>query len=105
MCVRNDNFGISDYEFIEISYEGSGDKQVLLYKLKSALNSWIQDTEEGKAAWEESSEDFNIGDLTDYCNKDSLKKYFEIEGIEVNIEMGSKDLCIPYDTILAEPEL
>ena len=36
-----------------------------LEALKTAITLWISGTPEGKAAWESSSKDFNVGDLAD----------------------------------------
>ena len=79
-----------------------------MQRLTQAIQQWIRDTEEGRKAWAESSEDFNIGDLAGYldgCGRavPSLQHYLELEGI-VHI----KDLFVltdseqeSYDRILA----
>jgi hypothetical protein len=37
-----------------------------LKALKSALTAWVRETDEGRRAWKNSSEDFNVGDLSTF---------------------------------------
>lgn len=83
-------------------------KEDVLKRLERAVTKWIQKTEEGKAAWRESSEDLNIGDLATYFDARgnavaSLKPYLRQEGI-----LKVKDLFVltnavqeSYDRVLA----
>ena len=57
-----------------------------MQRLTRAIEQWIGNTEEGRKAWAESSEDFNIGDLAGYLNGrgkavPSLQRYLDQEGI------------------------
>jgi hypothetical protein len=47
-----------------------------------ALTKWVKTTDEGKNEWEESSHDFNIGDLSNVDKtQDPLRRYLEEQGI------------------------
>lgn len=79
-----------------------------MHRLTRAVGQWIGNTQEGREAWAESSEDFNIGDLAGHLNGNgkavpSLQRYLEQEGIS-----RLKDLFVltnseqeSYDRILA----
>jgi hypothetical protein len=61
-------------------------KDEALQRLTRAIEQWIRGTDDGRKAWVESSEDFNVGDLAGYpdqCGKavPSLQLYLELEGI------------------------
>ena len=83
-------------------------KDEALQRLTRAIDGWVRSTDEGRKAWAESSEDFNIGDLAGYldgCGRavPSLQHYLELEGI-----VRIKDLFVltdseqeSYDRILA----
>ena len=83
-------------------------KDEAIQRLTRAVEQWIGNTQEGREAWAESSEDFNIGDLAGYLNGSgkavpSLQRYLEQEGIS-----RLKDLFVltnseqeSYDRILA----
>jgi hypothetical protein len=83
-------------------------KDEAMQRLTWALDGWIRSTDEGRKAWAESSENFNVGDLIgclDGCGKavPSLQHYLELEGIA-----RIKDLFVltnsgqeSYDRILA----
>lgn len=56
--------------------------------LRNALTAWVKETDEGKQAWEYSSEDFNVGDLTDWTDTQSLILYlskYDIYSLSVDI--------------------
>ena len=83
-------------------------KDEALQRLTRAIDGWVRSTDEGRKAWAESSEDFNVGDLAGYldqCGKavPSLQHYLDLEGIA-----RIKDLFVltnsgqeSYDRILA----
>ena len=83
-------------------------KDEAMRRLTRAIEQWIGNTQEGRKAWAESSEDFNVGDLAGYLNRSgkavaSLHHYLDQEGIA-----RIKDLFVltnsgqeSYDRILA----
>ena len=83
--VRMDRTGIDAMRVVEFT-TAAETKEDVLKRLERALTGWIMETEEGKAAWRESSEDLNIGDLVSYFDVQgnpaaSLKPYLKRERI------------------------
>lgn len=72
----------------------------LLSSIRRACDRWAK-TKEGRAAYENSSGDFNFGDLASYLGDFSLYHELTKEGIELTLE---EDLDInnhvDYDTVL-----
>ena len=105
--LRLDGALVDTLRVIEIT-TAANTKGEAMQRLTQAIQQWIRDTEEGRKAWAESSEDFNIGDLAGYldgCGRavPSLQHYLELEGI-----VRIKDLFVltdseqeHYDRILA----
>ncbi|MEI8042075.1 MAG: hypothetical protein WCL11_11750 [Verrucomicrobiota bacterium] len=105
--LRLDGALVDTLRVIEIT-TAANTKGEAMQRLTQAIQQWIRDTEEGRKAWAESSEDFNIGDLAGYLEGrgraiPSLQHYLELEGI-----VRIKDLFVltdseqeSYDRILA----
>jgi hypothetical protein len=86
-------------------------KEDALQRLSRAVGQWMQNTREGRRAWTESSEDFNVGDLAQYLSRSgkathTLQRFLENEGIS-----RVKDVFVltnadqeSYDRILANLE-
>lgn len=64
-----------------VTKEELRDKQTFLNALRHALTSWVQETRIGKRAWEQSSHDFNIGDLSHYQDDHGIKLRCRNKGI------------------------
>lgn len=83
-----------------------GNETDFLNALTRAISDWVKTSDAGKMAWENSSEDFNVGDLSHWTDELSLKKCLEKEGItELNIDINSKNMASTewmYDTVLAD---
>lgn len=74
----------------------------VLERLRRAVTAWTVNSEDGRRAWEASSEDLNIGDLDGHLNSPSLVSELARQGIR-----GLGLLCadpadgaIDYDTVL-----
>ena len=105
--IRLDGSLVDALRAIEITTTANT-KDEVLQRLTRAIEHWIGNTQEGRKAWLESSEDFNIGDLAGYLNGRgkavaSLQHYLDQEGIA-----RIKDLFVltsseqeSYDRILA----
>ena len=80
--------------------------QEVLDALENAITHWIETTPAGLEAWEESCEDFNIGDF--YCqNNFQLQASLEAHGIhsvETLFELADSHE-VSFDRILAHPDL
>lgn len=79
-------------------------ESAFLDALTKALSRWVRETETGQEAWEESSHDFNVGDLSNYYSDPSLTPILTDEGIvNLHIEVHSADASTwTYDTVLIE---
>src|SRR5216684_534021 len=83
--IRMDGALIDALRVVEITTVAET-KGEAMQRLTQAIDQWIQNTDEGRKAWAESSEDFNIGDLANHldgCGRavPSLQHYLELEGI------------------------
>ena len=105
--IRMDGARVDALRVVEITTDART-KGEAMQRLTRAIDQWIRNTDEGREAWAESSEDFNVGDLAGYldrCGKAvaSLQHYLKREGIA-----RIKDLFVltesepeSYDRILA----
>lgn len=66
--------------FAVVSWAGPS-REDFLPALKRAVTNWVCSTSQGKKAWEDSSENFNIGDLANCTGDSTLKPYLAKEGI------------------------
>jgi len=83
--IRLDGTLVDALRVVEIT-TAANTKGEAMQRLTRAIEQWIGNTEEGRKAWAESSEDFNIGDLAGYLNGGkkavpSLQRYLDQEGI------------------------
>jgi hypothetical protein len=70
------------------SFESEGDDP--MQELKRAVTSWIDKTPEGREAYEESCEDFNIGDLANWQSRDLLKPW-GVENLSIDTDCASDE--------------
>ena len=108
--VRVDGASIDALRVVEFTAHAET-KEDALNRLERAVTKWIRETNEGKAAWRESSEDLNIGDLAAYFDARgnvvaSLKPFLKQEGI-----LNVRDVFVltntaqeSYDRVLANSE-
>ncbi len=105
--IRLDGSLVDALRVVEISTVANT-KSEAMQRLTRAIEHWVRNTDEGRKAWLESSEDFNIGDLAGYLDSrgkavPTLQQYLEREGIA-----RVKDLFVltnseqeSYDRVLA----
>ena len=99
---RNEGGVLATFAIVTFTCEQSQDPKVLMEKFKAAVTDWINFTDEGKAAWNCSCGDFNIGDFASYENDQKLNECLAKEGLFVKIDlMNDADNVLPFDTILA----
>ena len=81
-------------------------EQLFRAALTAAITDWMVDTSEGRDAWRNSSEDFNIGDLDHALGDETLTSILNKRGIlNLKIEIISETtLCNDwmFDTVLAD---
>jgi hypothetical protein len=77
----------------------------LFTRLVQGVTRWVSSSDEGREAYEESSEDLNIGDLADYEAAPALVTALEGAGIgEFHvIEMFDGNEVHAFDTLLFDP--
>ncbi|MCL4296233.1 MAG: hypothetical protein KJ077_10915 [Anaerolineae bacterium] len=74
-----------------------------LARLKTALTQWVNTTENGRKAWAEAAEDFNVGDLSLWQENPVLVEILKAHGlhelkVEVIATQGASDWV--FDTVL-----
>jgi len=64
-----------------------------------AITAWVRNTAEGKNAYADSSEDYNIGDLSQDQEDPTLQPFLRAEGIErLTVEIQAEDEADEYWT-------
>jgi len=107
--IQADEMGITKLQVVEF-HTCAGSEPETLQRLSKGLTAWVQETDEGKDAWDNSSSSFNISDLLACVDRSgtpvaSLRPYLEKEGI---LRVKSLFLVTDadqanYDRILAAP--
>ena len=79
-----------------------------LTALKDAITRWVKTTPQGQAAWLESSEDFNVGDLSN-VPLDPINEILSERGVKItDIDVHSMDGAPEgwsFDTVLVNNDL
>lgn len=76
-----------------------------LQAVERAITRWVKETPEGREAYEESSEDYNIGDFVDDYQSESLAAYLIKEGIAgLDLTTLCPDETNTYDHHLVDDE-
>lgn len=75
-------------------------------RLTDAVTEWVKATQAGQRAWEESSQDLNIGDLSGYCKNKALQPILASHGImrldiETHVRLEQR-AAHTYDTHLVD---
>lgn len=68
-----------------------------------SVTHWIQSSESGRAAWANSSEDFNVGDLSSELGDEGLGVSLYLHGIsslEIETHSNKSGATWEYDTLL-----
>ena len=65
--IRMDGARVDVLRVVEITTDART-KGEAMQRLTRAIDQWIRNTDEGREAWAESSEDFNVGDLAGYLD-------------------------------------
>jgi hypothetical protein len=105
--VRRDSDDEETYAIITARVENPklAKDSVFLEHLGAALSKWAKETKEGKKAYEDSREDFNVGDLAGHCSDESLTPFLSKNGIhELDVDVNCEKSCRiwSYDTILID---
>lgn len=105
--TRNQKFHLENLLILRFTHtENLQNEEEVLEALERAVTEWVETTPEGREAWEDSCEDFNIGDFC--CQEDpqlqDCLKTHGIHSVETRFELVESQE-ISYDRILAHPEL
>ena len=103
LFYRMDDMTPSDLVTATFTCAETVDPVILMSKFKKAVTQWAQTTDTGKEAYEDSYEDFNIGDFSHNEEDDELKRCLSEEGISVEIAHISTHACHSFDSLLVEP--
>lgn len=83
-------------------------EKYFLDQLQKAVTEWVKTTKDGKEAWEESSNDFNVGDLVDYTTCESfldiLQGKYGIRELHVITNSHDDSGNWAYDTVLVDQD-
>jgi hypothetical protein len=79
------------------------DPKTMIETIKKAVTDWVKITKAGMREWDDSSQDFNIGDLSTCYTDNDLKKFLNRYGIvDLEIWTFTSSTLTPFtfDTIL-----
>ena len=101
--VRQEGLEVTNLAILEMYWEPKT-TQTGFAKLQELVSDWVARTKDGKAAWEYSGGDLNIGDLAMYDA--SFKKFALRRGITVRfIYVGGTEETISYDVVLPKERM
>lgn len=101
---RTDGIAIDALAIVTVESERTQEPRLLLQVIKAAVTTWVNTTQEGKEAFADSEEDFNIGDLAHYDDEESLKLCLLEEGLVISVETASSPAMFSYDEHLVTLE-
>lgn len=97
-----DTIAIVNAEVVEVI-----PKKQLQQKVIQACTAWVKRSKTGKAAWKQSSEDFNVGDLSEWQGNEELQEDLRAVGIvSLSIVTYSSDdsAAWRYDNLLVDED-
>lgn len=90
-----------DVAILRVAHVAPAAPEALVTAIGDALGRWITTTDEGRAAWAHSCEDFNIGDLASYGLAEELRAELTKEGLEIlEVETLATSAVFPFDRVL-----
>jgi hypothetical protein len=100
MSSRIENMAVITVNINDQYVDEITDPSVVYDLIVDAITEWVDTTEEGFKEWTDSSNDFNVGDLTNLPD-DVLLPYLNSRGIDsIEIETASNGAMHYYDQIL-----
>jgi hypothetical protein len=104
LLPRIDRGSVTDVGKLEltVSKDDARTPAKIFEAFKSAMATWINETQEGKDLWADSSEDLNIGDLSmAEPDIDEYLKAHDIFGYEASV-LSAENSEYHFDTVLVE---
>ncbi|ADC73236.1 hypothetical protein TK90_2751 (plasmid) [Thioalkalivibrio sp. K90mix] len=89
---------------LSVSDEKLGDDDILR-RLIVAITAWVSGTPEGRALWESSCEDLNVGDLVHLSGSEieSLQPFLAQQGVSfIDADVYDSDGSFGFDTVLVD---
>lgn len=88
-----------------VKWKGVSENEIL-DRVRSAVTNWVNTTDEGKKAWLNSSQDFNVGDLWNHLGNEQLidlLKTHDVHELEIHImHVDCNDHNWKFDTLLVK---
>lgn len=106
--ARQVRYGLPD-TIISLRVCGCEDHNDALWRLRDGVTKWMRNHPSGRAAWVDSVEDFNVGDLVGYLGDEHLVEELRKAGIYVTdctqpaACLIDFDMLLPLDTAFGEP--
>jgi hypothetical protein len=77
------------------------------HKIRHAVTEWMKTSPEGRQAWKDASEDFNVGDLSNHLADRDLQRCLSQRGVEnltidVHSSSNRPDPYWTYDLVLPD---
>ncbi|WP_318493554.1 hypothetical protein [Photobacterium leiognathi] len=103
LFTRQEKLGLENFAVVTV--EPAADQNEALALLKRALTDWAGKTVAGRAEWQGTGEDFNIGDFL-LCESDpDLQSTFEKFGVKVKVLVSSDSTAlVSYDEVLIDSD-
>ena len=106
--LRHEQAEVSTLAILQVTLDQDLDSSTIVKYIEEVTSAWINDTEEGKQAWQETDEDLNIGDL---ALRDKTYLKYAMEPLKEKgildlkfIWCGDVEDYIEYDHILVDYE-
>lgn len=102
--IRQEGIDITTIAIMKLKVTDETKKSDVVDKLIDVITQWINNTEDGKKAWGESCDDFNVGDLSSYEDliRETMSKELMTVGIhyfEIIFQEDSEKVE-DFDTVL-----
>lgn len=98
---RNEGSGLTTFSIVEFNCKETNNPKLLMEKFQNSITKWVENSSEGAEAFEDSCQDFNIGDFSLFENDEKLCQYLLEEGLSVKILLcNDPDNLFSYDTHL-----
>ncbi|MEZ8292733.1 hypothetical protein AB6D11_02645 [Vibrio splendidus] len=101
LFTRIDKTFIDAISLVEFKHEDGLTEDGILKVFDRALSDWMNKTVEGRAAYDESCGDFNIGDFAHHEDTPSLIDYLNKYNLSANIINCKASTHRSYDTVIS----
>lgn len=90
---------------LTLTHEADIDQNEVFHRLTTAITDWVRKTDSGKQAWQNSSQDFNIGDLIHHDGDPALARFLHWHGLHLSrLTVVDSECAEPFDTVLVDTD-